>query len=117
MLVAKFVPGLTTVMPPLAGLLAVKRVRFLLYDIAGLLLWAGLWIGVGYVFSDAVALLAARVAALGFRLALVVVAVLGGYVALKYVRRRRFLRALPTARISPRRSPCGERQKGEGGRR
>ena len=41
MLVAKFIPGLTTVMPPLAGVFAVGRVRFALYDLAGVLLWAG----------------------------------------------------------------------------
>jgi len=55
MLVAKFVPGLTTIVPPLAGVVAVGRIRFALYDLVGVLLWAGLWIGVGYVFSDAVA--------------------------------------------------------------
>src|SRR6266849_2345756 len=53
MLVAKFVPGLTTIVPPLAGVVAVGRIRFALYDLAGVLLWAGLWIGVGYAFSDA----------------------------------------------------------------
>ena len=35
MLVAKFVPGLTTVMPPLAGIFAVGRARFGLYDLGG----------------------------------------------------------------------------------
>ncbi len=34
MLVAKFVPGLTTVLPPLAGVFAVGRVRFALYELA-----------------------------------------------------------------------------------
>jgi membrane protein DedA with SNARE-associated domain len=52
LLVAKFLPGLTTVMPPLAGIFRVSRVRFVLYDLAGVILWAGLWAGVGYVFSE-----------------------------------------------------------------
>jgi membrane protein DedA with SNARE-associated domain len=88
LLVSKFVPGVTVVVALLAGRVAVSRVRFLLYDVAGLWLWAGLWIGAGYVFSEDVAVVAASVAAIGSWLALVVVVVLGGYVSLKYARRR-----------------------------
>ena len=69
MILAKFLPGVTTVLPPLAGIFAVGRIRFALYEIAGVLLWAGTWIGVGYVFSDAVTVIAVRVGALGVRLA------------------------------------------------
>lgn len=101
MLVAKFVPGLTTVMPPLAGVFAVGRARFALYDIGGVLLWAGTWLGLGYVFSDAIVLVAARAAGLGRTLGLVVAAALGGYILIKYVRRWLFLRALWMARIPP----------------
>jgi membrane protein DedA with SNARE-associated domain len=100
MLVAKFLPGLTTVMPPLAGVFAVGRLRFVVYEILGVLLWAGLWIGVGFVFSDAIATVAAGLARLE-RVLVVVVAVVVGYIAVKYVRRRLFLRALRMARIGP----------------
>ena len=101
MLVAKFVPGLTTIVPPLAGVVAVGRIRFALYDLAGVLLWAGLWIGVGYVFSDAVAVIAGRVAAVGLHLGIVLGALLGSYILVKYLRRRLYLRGLRTASISP----------------
>src|SRR6266850_3336869 len=74
MLVAKFVPGLTMVLPPLAGVFAVGRVRFAAYELAGVLLWAGTWIGVGYAFSDAVAVIAARVERLGLWLVVVAAA-------------------------------------------
>jgi len=100
MLVAKFVPGLTTIVPPLAGVAAVGRIRFALYDLAGVLLWAGLWIGVGYAFSGTVAVIATRVAALGLRLGIVIGALLGGYILIKYLRRRLYLRRLRTASIS-----------------
>jgi len=90
LLVAKFVPGVSVVLAMLAGCVALSRVRFLLYELAGLWLWAGLWMGVGYVFSEDVALVAAHVAALGSWLALAVVIVLGGYAAITYVRRRLF---------------------------
>jgi membrane protein DedA with SNARE-associated domain len=101
MLVAKFVPGFTTIVPPLAGVVAVGRIRFALYDLAGVLLWAGLWIGVGYVFSDAVAVIAGRVATLGLHLGIVLGALLGSYILVKYLRRRLYLRRLRTASISP----------------
>ena len=101
MLIAKFVPGLTTILPPLAGIFAVGPLRFALHDLGGTLLWAGLWIGVGYIFSDAVALIADRVAQLGLQLAFAVGALLGGYVLVKYLRRWLFARRLRIARISP----------------
>ena len=101
MLVAKFVPGLTMVLPPLAGVFAVGRVRFAAYELAGVLLWAGTWIGVGYAFSDAVAVIAARVERLGLWLVVVVAALLGAYIVGKYLGRRLYLRQLRMAPISP----------------
>jgi membrane protein DedA with SNARE-associated domain/rhodanese-related sulfurtransferase len=101
MLVAKFLPGLTTVMPPLAGIFAVGRLRFALYDLAGVLLWSGTWLALGYFFSDAITLISARAATLERMLGLVVVAALAAYVLVKYARRHLFLRALRMARISP----------------
>ena len=100
MLVAKFVPGLTTVMPPLAGVVAIGRGRFALYELGGVLLWAGTWIGLGYFFSDAIASIALNAARLGRVLGVVVVAAVGAYVLVKYLRRRLPLRALQPARIS-----------------
>jgi membrane protein DedA with SNARE-associated domain len=101
LLAAKFVPGLTTVMPPLAGVFAVRRLRFALYDLAGVLLWAGVWLGLGYVFSDAITLIAARATELGRMLGVVVVAALAAFILTKYVRRRLFVWKLRTARITP----------------
>jgi len=100
MLVAKFLPGLTMVLPPLAGVFAVGRVRFAAYELVGVLLWAGTWIGVGYAFSDAVALIAAGVEQLGFWL-VVAAALLGAYLVVKFLRRRRYPRQLRRAAISP----------------
>ena len=101
LLAAKFVPGLTTVMPPLAGVFAVPRGRFALYDLAGVLLWAGTWLALGYFFSDAIVLIAARASALGRMFGLVLATGLAGYILVKYGRRHLFLRKLWTARVSP----------------
>jgi len=101
MLAAKFIPGLTTVMPPLAGVFAVTRGRFALYDLAGVLLWAGTWLALGYFFSDAIVLITAKASALGRMLGLVIVTALAGYILVKYGRRRLLLRKLRTAPVSP----------------
>ena len=101
MLIAKFVPGLTTVLPPMAGAFGIPRLRFALFDAAGTVLWAGLWCGIGYLFSGAIESIIARVSALGHDAIAVVAAVFVGYVALKYLRRWLFLRRLRIARISP----------------
>ncbi len=101
LLVAKFLPGLTTVMPPLAGIFGVSRLRFVLYDLAGVGLWAGLWAGIGYVFSGTIEELARRVSALSRTAGILIGAALGGYILLKYLRRWLFLQKLRIARISP----------------
>ena len=101
MLVAKFLPGLTTVLPPMAGAFGIPRLRFALFDIAGTVIWASLWGGLGYVFSGAIEPVIVRVSELGRAAIVLVVAALVGYVALKYLRRWLFLRRLRVARISP----------------
>jgi len=100
MLVAKFLPGLTTVMPPLAGIFGVSRLRFATYELTGVLLWAYFWAGTGFVFSETVDQIARRVAELERSVGLGIAAVLVGFVLLKYLRRWLFLRRLRIARIS-----------------
>jgi membrane protein DedA with SNARE-associated domain len=101
LLVAKFLPGLNAVAAALAGIVGVHAGRFVAYAGAGGLLWAGGWMGLGYVFSDAIEELVASSAHLGISAATLLASALGGYVLFKYVQRRRFLRALRIARITP----------------
>lgn len=49
--VAKFIPGLDGLMPPLAGAEAVSPKSFLALDAIGSLTWSSFYVGVGYVFS------------------------------------------------------------------
>jgi membrane protein DedA with SNARE-associated domain len=101
MLVAKFLPGLTTVMPPLAGIFGVSRLQFAMYELGGVFLWAIFWAGIGYVCSETIAEVAQRVSGLGRAAGGVVAAIFVGYILLKYLRRWLFLRSLRVARISP----------------
>jgi membrane protein DedA with SNARE-associated domain len=101
LLVAKLIPGLNTVAPPLAGVVGMRRGRFLRYDAAGALVWTLLYVGLGYVFSSQLEAVALALAGLGRGAALVIGAALGAYVVLKYAQRRRFIRGLRIARITP----------------
>ena len=101
LLVSKFLPGMTTVLPPLAGVFGVSRLQFALYDVAGSVLWAGVWMGLGFVFSDAIEQVILRVASLGRSAGLVVAAALILYILVKYLRRQLFLRRLRMAQIPP----------------
>src|SRR6266542_4248579 len=54
LLVAKFIPGFSTVAPPLAGALRASPAAFLLFDAGGAVLWAGSGIAAGMLFHRAI---------------------------------------------------------------
>lgn len=101
LLYAKFVPGLSTVAPPVAGLAGMGMGRFLLWDTAGSVIWATTFLFLGYVFSVQIERLAMAVGVLGARVGAAVVGSLGLYVIWKLDQRRRLLRELEVARIDP----------------
>jgi membrane protein DedA with SNARE-associated domain len=100
LLLAKFIPGLGTVAPPLAGIFHMRPWRFLLFDGLGALLWAGGYLGLGFAFSGELERVAARASALGGKLGVLLIGSFAGYIAYKYVARQRFLRELRIARMT-----------------
>ncbi len=101
LLIAKFVPGLSTAAPPLAGIIGMRPGRFVWFTGLGGLVWAGAFVGLGFVFSDQLEHVAGLVARLGTWVVVVLAGALAAHVAWKWVARRRFLRRLRIARISP----------------
>jgi len=101
LLVTKFLPGLNAVAAALAGVVGVHAGRFLIYATAAGLLWAGSWTGFGYFFSTAMPQLVPDAAHVGVPLVALIAAALAAYVVFKYAKRRRFLRSLRIARITP----------------
>jgi membrane protein DedA with SNARE-associated domain len=97
---AKFLPGLSTVAPPLAGIFHMRARRFLLFDAIGSLLWGGTFLGIGYVFSGQIERIAERAASLGGWLGVILVGLLASYLSYKFIARKRFMRELRIARIS-----------------
>jgi len=101
LLVAKFIPGMTAVAPPLAGIFHMRPLRFLLFDGLGAFFWVGVFTGVGYLFSHQIEHLAADTSGMGPWIGLIVPGCLAAYIAWKYIQRRRFLHQLAIARITP----------------
>jgi membrane protein DedA with SNARE-associated domain/rhodanese-related sulfurtransferase len=97
----KFVPGTGLVAMPLSGLIRMPRWRFLLADASGTLLWGGAYLLAGFVFHRQVDAGIEALGLLGKRAGLVAVALVGLYLAFKYVQRQRLLRQLRIDRITP----------------
>jgi membrane protein DedA with SNARE-associated domain/rhodanese-related sulfurtransferase len=53
LVIAKFLPGINTMAPPLAGSMNMRYAQFLRLDAAGAALYAGGYFTVGFLFSDA----------------------------------------------------------------
>jgi len=49
----KFVPGISTVAPPLAGAMKIGWARFMFFNTVGILLWVGAAVGIGYAWCEA----------------------------------------------------------------
>ena len=98
--VAKFVPGLSTVAPPLAGMSGVKLDRFLLADGLGSLLYGGGFIFLGYLFSNQIQRLTAALASMGGSVLTVTIGLAALYIGFKYWQRQRILSELRMARIT-----------------
>ena len=100
LLIAKFIPGLNTVAPPLAGIVGMTVATFLLYDVGGALIWAGVSVGIGALFSNQLEQLAALAGQAGGLLLMIFIAGLAGLIGYKVYVRQKFLRYLRMAKIS-----------------
>jgi len=76
LMVAKFVPGLDGLMPPLAGMLNATIIGFLLFDAVGAFLWSGGYCFVGYLFAHSLDIVVAMLGRLTGILAVVLAGVL-----------------------------------------
>lgn len=101
LLIAKFVPGLSTFAQPLAGATEMSLPRFLIFDLSGSILWVGVFVGLGFVFSAQLELVGEYATGFGWWFGLTAIFALALYVGWKFFKRRRFIRSLRIARISP----------------
>jgi membrane protein DedA with SNARE-associated domain/rhodanese-related sulfurtransferase len=101
LLISKFVLGLDAVTAPLAGASGTTRLRFLVFDALGALLWSAVYTTLGYVFSEQLERVAGYATRTGELIAFLLIAGLGAYVVLRLVRFLRFVREFRLARITP----------------
>ena len=101
LLVAKFVPGFSTVAPPLAGATQHSTIEFLIYDAAGAFLWAGSAVAAGRVFHHFIDQIVKQIENLGGWGLLFVGGVFALFVLGKWWQRRQFIKKLRVARIEP----------------
>jgi membrane protein DedA with SNARE-associated domain len=76
LVIAKFVPGLSTLAPPLAGALGVSWLRFVLLSGAGSAVWVAVGLGAGIIFAEQIPYVLEHIECIG-RLAVVAVVSLG----------------------------------------
>ncbi len=100
LLVAKFVPGLSLIAPPLAGATRIGVPTFLLFNGIGAALWVVAGIGGGALFGRQVEYILAKMQDYGTIAVIVIAALLAAYIAYKWWERRRFYNMLRMARIS-----------------
>ena len=100
LLVAKFIPGFSTVAPPLAGASRRSTIEFLIYDAAGAFLWVGAAVAAGRAFHRAIDRVLTKLEDLGSWAIAIVIALVALFVVLKWWQRFLFLRRLRLARVS-----------------
>jgi membrane protein DedA with SNARE-associated domain len=99
LMVAKYIPGFSTVAPPLAGTMRLGLRPFLGYSAAGALLWAALPVAIGAAFSTQVEIGLAWLESMGAGALAAIGAIVVLYVAVKSLERYMLIRFLRMVRI------------------
>src|SRR6266403_2999425 len=100
LVIAKFVPGLSIIAPPIAGALRIGWPRFIILSICAAALWVGVGLGAGILFRSQIERLLEHLSELGSAAGAVVMILLAAYIAFKWWQRSRFYKFLRMARIS-----------------
>jgi membrane protein DedA with SNARE-associated domain/rhodanese-related sulfurtransferase len=100
LIVAKFVPGWSTIAPPLAGALAIGWLRFVALSTLAAMLWVGAGLLGGMIFQSQIERLLIQLDRYGSIAVIGALLLFAGYIAYKWWERRRFYKMLRMARIS-----------------
>jgi membrane protein DedA with SNARE-associated domain/rhodanese-related sulfurtransferase len=101
LLFSKFIPGLSTVAPPIAGQIGMSYARFFIWDLAGSFIWAETFLLTGRFFGDVAQKSAPFFHWLGrFAFAIFILMVLG-LMAYRIFKQRKFLQQVRELRLEP----------------
>jgi len=101
LVIAKFIPGIALLAPPLAGAIRMRWLPFLAFDTAGGALWVAAGMAGGVLLGPQIEQLLAYIENYGTAAVIVLAALIAGYIAFKWWERHRFYAMLRMARISP----------------
>ena len=99
--VAKFLPGLDGVLPPLAGAQGASLSSFLAFDTVGSFLWSGIYVGLGYTFCNELEIAIHWVERFGTVLGIAIGVPIAVYACLRGITLLRMIRRLRLRRVSP----------------
>ena len=100
LIAAKFLPGVSVVAAPMAGALGMTWLRFLVYEVVAATIWTMLFMTLGMVFSGQIQQILGIMASTGTAAVIVLLLALAAVLAVRYWRRRSFLREVEMSRIS-----------------
>jgi membrane protein DedA with SNARE-associated domain/rhodanese-related sulfurtransferase len=100
LIVAKFIPGLSMIAPPLAGAMRMSFARFTAFTTLGSASWVGAALLAGILLKSEITQVLPRLARVGGATLILLLVLLGAYIAFRWWERRRFQAALEMARIS-----------------
>jgi membrane protein DedA with SNARE-associated domain len=92
LVIAKFIPGINTMAPPLAGCMNMRLAQFLRLDLLGAALYTVSYFTVGFAFSGALQAVTKGYKTFGRAVSWIVIALVAGYVALqlwRWIKERR----------------------------
>ena len=101
LVIAKFVPGVNAMAPPLAGSMKMRYEQFLLLDAAGTLIYILAYTLLGFVFRDFVASIARGFHTAGNLVGIAAVAAIAAYIAYRVLlyRQNRIFRVVPRIQV------------------
>ena len=99
LIVAKFIPGFSTIAPPLAGIVGLSVPQYLLFNGLGTLLWVGTGVGLGIAFTDQLEQALSMSAQIGPTVGLTLFVGIIGFVVYKAVHRYRADQRVPRVTV------------------
>jgi membrane protein DedA with SNARE-associated domain len=101
LVVAKFIPGVNSMAPPLAGSMKMRPLQFLQLDSAGAVLYVGAYIAVGFLFHNFLASITRGLNAASHIMAALLVGAVIGYIVYKVLlfRKHKIYRVLPRVQV------------------
>ncbi len=100
LVVGKFIPGLSTLLLPMAGVYGMKPRRFLLYDACGVLTWCAVYVLVGYVSARQLMFVQPETLSLNSWLLALLIGTVPAYFVWRYLRLRWYTRQMRVKRVS-----------------